>query len=196
MPFQDLGTRGYWNAATNFPPIRSGRGENGASHQVSVAGSTEIDGISDWRVGDIIFFMNDTWSRIPGRLTTAAYGGSCGGLSFIIDGGGQVITTGYKGHFKIPCGYTIESWELSADRAGSLVVDIWKVSLADFPPTVANSIVASAKPTLSSEVKASSAILTGWNTSILANDYLAFSVDSASSVQSATLVLNIERGET
>ena len=194
MPFQDLGTRGYWNATTNFPPLKSGRGENGAAYQVVVAGSTEIDGISDWRVGDLVIFMNDTWTRLPGQNTVATYGSQTSTIGFIFDGGGQPITTGYKGHIKIPFACTILSWELSADQTGSIVIDVWKDVLANFPLTVGDSITASAKPTLASVAQNSSSVLTDWSTSILANEYLGFKVDSAATVQTVTLILNVTKG--
>jgi len=194
MPFQDVGTRGYWDAATNFPPLKSGRGENGASYQVSVAGSTEIDGISDWRVGDLILFMNDTWTRVPGKTTAEIYGSRTETIQFLFDGGGSPIVAGYKNHIKIPFACTILSWELSADASGSIVIDIWKDVLANFPLTVADSIVASAKPTLASVAQNSSSTLTGWNTTIAAGDYLGFRVDSAATVQVVNLVLNVRKG--
>jgi len=194
MPFNDLGTRGYWNASTNTPSIKSGIGETGTSYRVSVAGSTEVDGITDWRVGDIILFMNDTWARIPGESTLDIRAPETGAIEFPIDGGGLPITTGYKGHIKIPHACQITSWELSADLVGSIVVDVWKDVLANFPLAAADSITASAKPTLASEAKASSSSLTGWSINVAAGDYLGFKVDSVATVQSVLLVLNVRKG--
>lgn len=65
MPFNSVNTAQYWNAATNQPPIRSGIGEPGTAYIVSVAGSTDIDGVSDWQVDDWIVFGLDKWYRIP-----------------------------------------------------------------------------------------------------------------------------------
>jgi hypothetical protein len=193
MPFQDLGTRGYWNASTNVPIIKAGKGENGASYQVSVAGSTEIDGISDWRVGDVIFFLNDTWMRIPGQNTLDARGPYTGSLQYVLDGGGSAITTGFKGHLKVPFDCTIDSWEIIADQSGSIVVDIWKDVYANLPATDADSITAAAPPTLSAAAKAASSILTGWTTSVAAGDYLGFNVDSVSTVRNINIILNVTR---
>jgi len=56
---------GTWNANTNTPTITSGVGTPGDYYIVSVAGTTTIDGISDWQVGDwIIFSDTGVWQKI------------------------------------------------------------------------------------------------------------------------------------
>ena len=56
---------GTWDAATNTPTITSGVGTPGDYYIVSVAGTTTIDGISDWQVGDwIIFSDTGVWQKI------------------------------------------------------------------------------------------------------------------------------------
>jgi hypothetical protein len=116
-----------------------------------------------------------------------------GTILFIIDGGGSAITTGEKGDLTIPFACTINEWTLLADQSGSIVVDIWKDTYANYPPTVADTITASAKPTISTATKGQSSTLTGWTTSIAAGDILAFNVDSASTVQRVTLSLKVTR---
>src|SRR5207245_657787 len=49
-------------------------------------------------------------------------------------------------------------------------------------PTVANTITASAKPTLTTATKATSSVLTGWTTSCAVGDILEINVDSVSTV--------------
>ncbi len=55
---------GTWNANTNTPTLASGVGTNGEYYVVSVAGTTNIDGISDWGVGDWIIFNGVAWQKI------------------------------------------------------------------------------------------------------------------------------------
>lgn len=62
---------------------------------------------------------------------------------------------------------------------GSCVVDIWKDTHANYPPTVADTICASAKPTISSGSKYEDTTLTGWTTAIAAGDWLVFHLDSS-----------------
>ena len=108
-------------------------------------------------------------------------------ITFIIDGGGSVITTGVKGYLEIPFACTITQVTTLADQSGSIVVDIWKDTYANFPPAVADTITASAKPTLSSAQKAQDSTLTGWTTAIAAGDILAFNVDSITTCERVTI---------
>lgn len=61
-----LNYKGTWNATTNTPTLASGVGTKGDYYQVSVAGSTTLDGISNWGVGDVAAFNGTTWQRIEG----------------------------------------------------------------------------------------------------------------------------------
>lgn len=61
-----LNYKGTWNATTNTPTIVSSTGTKGDYYQVSVAGSTAINGISNWGVGDVIAFNGVVWQRIEG----------------------------------------------------------------------------------------------------------------------------------
>jgi hypothetical protein len=81
---------------------------------------------------------------------------------------------------------------LIANTSGSIVVDVWKAA-APTIPTVANTITAAAKPTLSSQQTAASSTLTGWTTSISANDIIGFNVDSATTVSWVILQLIVTR---
>ena len=63
-----LSFQGNWNANTNNPSLSSGSGTVGHYYIVSVAGSTNLDGITDWKVGDWAVFVEagatDTWDKI------------------------------------------------------------------------------------------------------------------------------------
>ena len=114
-------------------------------------------------------------------------------ISFIMDGGGAVITTGIKGDLTIPFACTIAEWTLLADQSGSMVVDIWKDTYANYPPTVADTITGSTKPTISAAAKGQSSTLTGWTATIAAGDTLRFNVDSCSTITRVTLSLKVYR---
>ena len=79
-----------------------------------------------------------------------------------------------------------------ADQSGSIVIDVWKDSFGNFPPTVADTIAGTEKPTLSSQQAAQDLSLSTWSQDIDAGDVLAFNVDSASTVAQVPLTL---RGE-
>jgi hypothetical protein len=114
-------------------------------------------------------------------------------IPFIIDGGGSVISTGVKGDITIPFACTITGAILLADQSGSIVVDIWKDTYANYPPTVADTITASAKPTLSSATKSTDSTLTGWTTSVAAGDVLRYNVDSVATVTRVLVSLTATR---
>ena len=56
--------RGTWNASTNTPSLQSGQGTRGEYYVVSTAGSTNLDGISDWGVKDWLVFNGTAWEKI------------------------------------------------------------------------------------------------------------------------------------
>ena len=58
--------QGVWNASTNSPALASGVGTKGYYYVVSVAGSTSIDGKSNWTVGDQISYNGTTWDQVQG----------------------------------------------------------------------------------------------------------------------------------
>lgn len=111
-------------------------------------------------------------------------------LTFVIDGGGSAITTGIKGDVEVPFACTINQVTLLADTSGSIVVDIWKDTYANYPPTGADSITASAKPTISAATKSQDSTLTGWTTSVTAGDILRFNVDSAATITRVTVLVS------
>lgn len=114
-------------------------------------------------------------------------------LPFIIDGGGATIITGIKGDFQVDFACTINAVTLLADQSGSIVVDIWKDTYANYPPVVGDSITASAKPTLSTADKSTDSTLTGWTTSLAAGDTLRYKVDSITTCQRVTVSLKVTK---
>jgi hypothetical protein len=136
-------------------------------------------------------------ARISGSTVTLGAAGSTPArpLGITIGDGVNVITTGVKGFIQVPYGGTITAVTvLSTDAsatAGSIVVDIWKDVFANYPPTDADSITASAPPTLSSASSSQDSTLTGWTTAISANDVLGFNVDSATTVTRVVVQLTV-----
>jgi len=112
-------------------------------------------------------------------------------IVFIIDGGGSAITTGEKGHLRIPFACTINRVTMLADVSGSIVVDIWKDTYANFPPTDADSITAAAPPTITTAQKSEDSTLTSWTRAIAADNILAFNVDSITTITRVTISLRV-----
>lgn len=72
--------KGNWNAAANTPTLASGVGTNGNYYTVSVAGSTNLDGITDWQVGDWAIFNGTAWQKIDQSNTVSSVNGYTGAV--------------------------------------------------------------------------------------------------------------------
>lgn len=116
-------------------------------------------------------------------------------VPFIVDGGGSALTTGLKGGFEIPADGTIVAVRVFAldGLTGSIVFDLWKDTYANFPPTIADTITASAKPTISAAIKAQDTTLTGWTTSVVAGNIIFVNIDSISTFTRVLLSITIRR---
>lgn len=126
------------------------------------------------------------FARLPTSIKTAT-------ITFIIDGGGAEIATGEHGHLEIPFACSINRVTMLADQSGSIIVDIWKDTYANFPPDNTDSITASAPPTITTAQKSQDSTLTGWTTAIAAGDCLAFNVDSVTDIERLTLSLKVTK---
>lgn len=106
-----------------------------------------------------------------------------------VDGAGSAVTTGVKGYFMVPYACTITGWTLLGDVSGSMVMDVWKDTYANYPPTVADTITGADKPTISASTKGQNLTLTLWTTAVSAGDTFGYNVDSCSTITKATLVI-------
>ena len=112
-----------------------------------------------------------------------------------IGDGTNVITTGIKARIKVPYSGTITAWEIGAAQSGAIQFDLWKDTYANYPPTIAKTIVASDKPKITaSAIKATGSALTGWTTAVTAGDWIFVNVDSCTTITQCTLCLTIKKG--
>jgi hypothetical protein len=78
-----LAFQGNWNASTNSPALATGTGTDGYTYKVSVAGSTTLDDVTSWAVGDYALYCGSatggTW--LKGRSSRAFDGGVIAMLS-------------------------------------------------------------------------------------------------------------------
>ena len=56
--------KGLWDATANNPALSSGVGTAGDFYIVSIAGTTNLDGINDWQVSDWAIFEGGVWQKI------------------------------------------------------------------------------------------------------------------------------------
>jgi hypothetical protein len=82
--------QGTWNASTNSPTLTSSVGTLNNYYVVSTAGSTNLNGITDWQIGDWAIFNGTVWQKIDNSEVTYVSNVATGtGLT-----GGPITTTG------------------------------------------------------------------------------------------------------
>jgi len=81
-----LAFEGNWNASTDTPDLSGATPDNGQFWICTVAGSTDLDGITDWKVGDWAIYVStgagtDGWQKID-NTSTLDGAGVAGQVSF------------------------------------------------------------------------------------------------------------------
>jgi hypothetical protein len=72
--------KGNWDANANSLAPASGVGTQGDLYRVSVAGTTNLDGETDWQVGDQAVFDGTVWSKIDNTESVASVNGQQGSV--------------------------------------------------------------------------------------------------------------------
>jgi hypothetical protein len=170
-------------------PLSAGQGGTGASSIGSAGAIMYSNGTNQ------VASNAPTVGQIPiaNGSGVVSFQNQVASIVYVIDGGGAIYSAGVKGFLQIPFNCTITAVSLLADQTGSTVIDIWKDTYANFPPTGADSITASAKPTITASNKSVNSTLTGWTTTITAGDVLAFNVDSVTTITRVTITLSVNR---
>ena len=79
-PLGDLNYQGTWNASTNSPTLTSSTGTKGYYYVVNVAGSTNLNGITDWKVSDWAVFNGSVWQKIDNTDAVTSVNGYTGAV--------------------------------------------------------------------------------------------------------------------
>jgi hypothetical protein len=73
-----LSYQGTWDASTNTPTLTSSVGTKGYYYVVNVAGSTNLNGITDWKVGDWAVYNGTAWQKIDNTDAVTSVNGYTG----------------------------------------------------------------------------------------------------------------------
>jgi hypothetical protein len=76
-----LSYQGGWNASTNTPALTSSVGTGGYYYVVTTAGTTDLNGITDWQIGDWAIFNGTVWQKIDQTNTVTSVNGQTGAVS-------------------------------------------------------------------------------------------------------------------
>ena len=74
----DLNYQGTWNATTNVPTLVSSAGTKGYYYVVATAGTTNLNGITDWQIGDWAVFNGSVWQKIDNTDAVTSVNGYTG----------------------------------------------------------------------------------------------------------------------
>jgi hypothetical protein len=92
-----LSYQGTWNASTNTPTLASGVGVKGYYYVVSVAGSTNLDGVTDWLVGDWAVYNGTAWQKVDNTDAVTSVNGQTGAVVLtttnVAEGTNEYFTT-------------------------------------------------------------------------------------------------------
>lgn len=128
----DLNYQGTWNASTNTPTLTSSAGTKGFYYVVSVAGSTNLNGITDWKVGDWAVYNGSVWEKIDNTDAVTSVNGYTGTVVLTAsDVGATPATTGTSilygngtggtSNVTVGSGLTFAGGTLSASGGGDVV---------------------------------------------------------------------------
>jgi hypothetical protein len=87
--------QGVWNASTNTPTLTSSTGTRGYYYIVNVAGNTNLNGITDWQVGDWAIFDGTAWQKVDNTDAVTSVNGFTGAVSLTTDNIAQGTTNLY-----------------------------------------------------------------------------------------------------
>lgn len=147
--------------------------------------------IADSKLAQITTASKVSTSAITGVLANVSNIG--GAIELVFDGGGSAIAAATAACLVVPKAVTITGAYMFSDVSCTAVVDVWKDTIANYPPTDADTITASAPITITAGVNVTDTTLTGWTTAVAALSVLKFNVDSNDSATKLTVVLTFDR---
>ncbi len=127
-----LNYQGTWNASTNTPTLASGVGTKGYYYVVSTAGTTNLDGITDWQIGDWAVFNGTIWQKVDNSDAVVSVNGQTGVVVLNAANVGATPNTAYV----LTTGLLSGGGQLT----GNVTVDLTSVPIANVPGGVANTV--------------------------------------------------------
>lgn len=159
-----LNYQGTWNASTNTPTLASGVGTKGYYYVVSTAGTTNLDGITDWQIGDWAVFNGTIWQKVDNSDAVVSVNGQTGAVVLTAPDVGATPNTAYV----LTTGLLSGGGQLT----GNVTVDLTSVPIANVPGGVANTTTITAGTGLNGGGNlASNVTINLANTSVTAGTY-------------------------
>lgn len=90
-----LSYEGTWDANTNTPTLTSSVGTQNEYYVVSTAGTTNLNGITDWQIGDWAIFNGSVWQKIDQSPAVQSVNGQTGAVVLTAPDVGATPNTAY-----------------------------------------------------------------------------------------------------
>ena len=124
--------KGTWDASSNTPTLTSSVGNKGDYYYVSVAGSTNLNGITDWQIGDLALFNGTIWQKIDNTDAVQSVNGQTGIVVLDANSVGATANTTYV----LSSGLLTGGGRLNAN----VTVGLTSVPVANVPGAVPNTV--------------------------------------------------------
>jgi hypothetical protein len=194
IPYFSSSTALASSAALTANALVLGGGAGGTPTVMSSLGTTttllhgNASGAGSWSAVSLSADVTGTLaaSSLPSNTKVRSFGTTFG------DTGGSALTSGSVVYFTVPYTCTISAWNVTVD-AGTVTFDIWKIATGTAIPTVTNTITASALPAISTGTALHSTTLTGWTTSVSANDIVGIQLKTVATAKYAELDMECDQ---
>jgi hypothetical protein len=170
------------NAAVTYAKMQDISAASRLLGRGSAAGAGDVEEIA---LGAGLSMSGTTLDAAPKTVT--------GTLFLCFDGGSSAIAANSKRDLRVPFAGTITKATLMSDASTTSVVNVWVDTFANYPPTVADKITASAPPTLTATDHVEDSTLTGWTTAFAAGSTFRANVDSNNNAKELVLQLDYTR---
>lgn len=124
--------QGTWDASTNTPALASNVGTKGNYYVVSVAGNTDLNGITDWVAGDWAIFNGSVWEKVDNTEAVISVNGQTGVVVLDAANVGAVANTVFVNTTGLLTG--------GGQLTGNVAVDLTSVPIANVTGGVANTV--------------------------------------------------------
>lgn len=166
--------QGTWNASTNSPTLTSSVGTQGDYYVVNVAGSTNLNGITDWQIGDWAVFNGSIWQKVDNTDAVTSVNGQTGTVvltaanvgatpnttyvltSGLLSGGGQLNGNVTIDLSSVPAANVSGLGTMATQNANAVTitggtinaVTFYTANIQSVSPTLPNSFLANSTTTL------------------------------------------------